>query len=167
MQIELTRGLFAEIDDEDFESVKGINWMALSSSAGHFYAAASTQTEGGKPKYLLMHRLLIGAKEDMLVDHRDGNGLNNRRANLRECTVSQNAMNGRSKLGASGVRGVWLEKAAGRKKAWWVGAIWCRNKRHRKNFDSKEAAARWVEVQRARLHAEFAYSPKQDARIGV
>lgn len=53
-----------------------------------------------------MHRLLVGAPDDRLVDHRDGNGLNNRRSNLRVCTDGQNCANVgvvRSRTGWKGV----------------------------------------------------------------
>ena len=118
MQIELTRGLVAVIDDEDAELVLANprSWAAVAGRRKHvpevFYAIRSRDKAY---KHLLMHRLILDAPDHLEVDHIDGDGLNNRRSNLRLATKSQNASNRRViKPGKSSqYRGVCWNKKAG------------------------------------------------------
>jgi hypothetical protein len=96
--ITLTQGRFAEVDCEDAVALRVFKWRAFR-AGGTWYAAT---TIGGKT--VLMHRLILGAKDGSTVDHKDHNGLNNRRGNLRLCSTSQNAMNKRS---GRKFKGVW------------------------------------------------------------
>ena len=57
-----------------------------------------------------MHRYIMKPTNELVVDHRDCDGLNNQRSNLRVCSVAQNAMNQRKKASASKYKGVWLTK---------------------------------------------------------
>ena len=66
------------------------------------------EKQNGKWRILPMHRAIIGAVKGEKVDHRDGNGLNNRRRNLRIATSSQNAANARVKPGR--LKGVYLQR---------------------------------------------------------
>jgi hypothetical protein len=104
MKIRLTQGYFAEIDDEDFELIKNSNW-SLSKRRSGIYAQASI---GGKLQS--MHRVILGLTDspNLVVDHKDGNGLNNKRNNIRACTIGQNNQNvGLSKLNKCGFKGVY------------------------------------------------------------
>lgn len=89
--IPLTQGKVAVIDFEDFEKVRGTKWHAAR-RARRWYAMRrgprSPICKSG-PMFLL-HRVLTGAPAGLEVDHEDGDGLNNRRFNLRVCTVGQN-----------------------------------------------------------------------------
>jgi len=67
-----------------------------------------------------MHRLLLKAKPDEQVDHKDSDGLNNQRANLRLATPSQNAANKRV-MGSIPFRGVWLRRPWGKNAKDYVG----------------------------------------------
>ncbi len=55
---------------------------------GYVYAPGNT-----KRKRVWLHRLLMGSPMNMIVDHIDGNILNNTRSNLRMCTKQQNNWN--------------------------------------------------------------------------
>lgn len=106
MEIALTHGQIAVIDAADFDLVSQHKWSAVAarSKSGRqigWYALAASD---GAPIY--MHRLILGAEPISFVDHRDGDGLNNRRANLRPATASQNAANSRLQPSRSGYRGV-------------------------------------------------------------
>jgi hypothetical protein len=70
----------------------------------------STRVDG---KHVYLHRLLTGCAEGMLVDHINGNGLDNRRANLRICTTAQNTANSRktARVTSSRFKGVTWHKA--------------------------------------------------------
>ena len=94
MKIPLTQGYFAEVDDEDYEKVNQHSWYA--SIEEHTVYARSEQ--GGS-----MHRLILSLKkgDKREADHRDGNGLNNRRYNLRICSRQQNCYNKRPQQGGT------------------------------------------------------------------
>ena len=79
-QIPLTKNKFTLVDDEDYELVNKYNW--------YFGAGYARSMEK-----ILMHRLIMKAKKGQMIDHIDGNGLNNQRSNLRFCTHSQNMAN--------------------------------------------------------------------------
>lgn len=101
----LTRGLFALVDDCDFDFLSNWKWTAWDCK-GRFYAARR-QRENGKQKLVLMHRVIAGVSDSVQVDHWDGNSLNNQRLNLRPSTQSQNMGNrAMSKNNTSGFKGV-------------------------------------------------------------
>lgn len=123
-QVQLSRGLTAIVDDADLHLLTGYSWYAkpIIRETGGFYACA---TIGGKTTY--MHRLLLAARKGEIVDHANGDGLDNRRANIRLCSLSQNNANSERGKGAStGLRGVYLNHngfraSVGRGKAMWKG----------------------------------------------
>ena len=90
-EISLTKGLVAIIDDEDFERVSRYKWVSLKNKRT-VYASRSSDLKGGK-KTMYMHRFIMNPPSDMQVDHINGDGLDNRRVNLRVCTQSQNLKN--------------------------------------------------------------------------
>jgi hypothetical protein len=104
--VPLSRGLFAIVDDEDYSLISQHKWSACKSShRERFYAICYPKKPAPKRK-IAMHRLVMGATDPkIMVDHIDGDGLNNRRSNLRIATNSQNQMNknGWSKSGYKGV----------------------------------------------------------------
>ncbi len=85
--IELTKCEFALVDDEDYETLSQHRWYAQSVKDG-FYAARRSNG-----RILLLHRVLMGEPEGKVVDHINGNTLDNRKENLRVCSHSQNIMN--------------------------------------------------------------------------
>lgn len=103
--VPLTKGYEAVIDAADAWLVERWNWFALQAS-GKVYAGRGTAANGVKYT-VLMHRHLLSAPPSYDVDHRDLDGLNCRRRNLRLCTPSQNLQNtpvsARNKLGIKGV----------------------------------------------------------------
>lgn len=103
-----------------------------------------------------MHRELMGFP-DCLVDHVDGDGLDNRRENLRLANFSQNRTNQKRNLKKSGYRGVEYDgsRRCGRKK--WRATIYHQNKRYRLGrFETPEDAARAYNEKAKELHGEFA-----------
>lgn len=82
--IPLTQGLVALVDDADFEAVNAFNWCADRRDR-RWYASRKIK---GTNKQQYLHRFLL--PESPRVDHRDGDGLNNQRKNLRPATRSQN-----------------------------------------------------------------------------
>lgn len=99
-ELTLSRGKIALVDDEDFEYVSQWKWTALFTSK-NWYASR----DGSK---ILLHRIIMRARSGQIVDHKDRNGLNCQKINLRFCTKSQNQMNRRPRGGTSRYKGVWL-----------------------------------------------------------
>lgn len=90
-EIELSQGYKAIVDDEDFEYLSQFEWNARVVS-GTQYAKRSFKVDG-KGTTVNMHREIMKCPKNMMVDHINGNGLDNRKENLRICTRSQNLMN--------------------------------------------------------------------------
>lgn len=101
MRIPLTQGKFALIDDADHPKVGGRKWFYHKTG----YARRNYWVNG-KCKTELMHRTILDAPNDMEVDHINGNGLDNRRSNLRICTHAQNIHNSDNSSNTSGYKGV-------------------------------------------------------------
>ncbi len=87
-------GLVALVDDEDAERVGSYLWHAFR-SGGNVYAIRRIRVGGYKgPKVCcLMHRFIVSAPDGLDVDHRNHNGLDNRRENLRVCEHVHNMRN--------------------------------------------------------------------------
>jgi hypothetical protein len=84
VRIPLTQGKFALIDAADLPMVEGRRWQLHVTGTGGVYAAS---------RGVKMHRLLMAAPDGVLVDHRNGDGLDNRRSNLRLTDHSGNQRN--------------------------------------------------------------------------
>lgn len=82
---------YALVDDDDYFRLKDYSWYKTSSG----YAMRSYWA-GMKKVYVLMHREICKPPSDMLVDHKNGNPLDNRRSNLRVCTMQENMWNSKA-----------------------------------------------------------------------
>jgi len=148
--VPLTRGHEAVIDAIDAYLVDGFNWYADLKN-GIWYAKRTVN--GAQPFTVTMHRILLGDPPGFFIDHRDCNGLNNRRENLRTATVAENNRNHRTrKNNTSGFKGVSLHKQSQR----WQASIWADRKiRHLGSFDTPEAAHLAYVAASAELHGDF------------
>lgn len=116
------------IDDDDFDKIKDFSWCVNETrKGGNIYATARLK---GNRKNIRMHRILIDIPEGKIIDHINGNTLDNRKSNLRTCNYSENLMNckKRGKV-TSKYKGVYYDKINKRwscsiklnKKDIWIG----------------------------------------------
>jgi len=93
-------------DEEDTELIAQYTWYV-----GHGYAATMDRHKDGSVYLLYMHRRIMEAPERMIVDHINGDPLDNRKENLRFCTHSENMRNRKlNNNNTSGYKGVALDK---------------------------------------------------------
>ncbi len=107
-EIKLSRGAVALVDDEDFEHLSKHKWSLVPGNRGTAYAAAQIKNAQGEWRFRRMHRFIMGSKDPALyIDHRNGNGLDNRKENLRVATPLENGRNRtRALKNKTGFRGV-------------------------------------------------------------
>lgn len=91
--IPLTQGKHAIVDDSDFEWLSRWKWHASKDHNGTFRARRTERSGNGKRLAILLHRVIIDASEAEHVDHINHDPLDNRRANLRVCTIGENNRN--------------------------------------------------------------------------
>ena len=109
--IVLTQGKAARVDDADFRPLSKYSWHAVNVYGVIWYAARKWRNEG-KVFTEYMHTALARIMGLPLVDHRDGDGLNNQRSNLRPATSAQNAQNRRKRQDARcHLKGITLRKS--------------------------------------------------------
>lgn len=146
-------GNYALVDDKDYEWLSRWKWIA-SRENGHLYAFRTGLSQNKKRgPQLRMHRAILNAPKDKFVDHKNGNGLDNRRKNLRLCTQSQNQMNrGKTVKNTSGYKGVsWVKKDRR-----WKAQIKVHGKKlYLGQFKTKEEAAEAYKQAAKKYHGEF------------
>jgi hypothetical protein len=123
-EIELTKGYKALVDDNDYDWLSQWKWHCCDKSETSPRYAARCEYLGmvdGKPKnkHVSMHRVITGAKRGLEVDHINGNGIDNRRDNLRVCTRKQNSRNVSGRSHSSKYKGVSWDK----RRQWWRANI--------------------------------------------
>ena len=93
-EILLTQNQVALVDDIDYKKLSKYKWQALNMN-GSFYAVRQTSKKEGKGFTILMSRQILGLErgDKRQGDHQNHRTLDNRRANIRICTIQQNHMN--------------------------------------------------------------------------
>ena len=153
-KIPLTQGKFAIVDPDDYPRLSKYKWRICKTKGKNvLYAERSIRRPNGKYSRLLMHRQIIHVPEGYVIDHINGSGLDNRKANLRPATVAQNAWNSKKRNPRSGYKGVCFAKDKGL----WRAAIVCNRKRiHLGYFKNKTDAAKAYDKAARKFHGEFA-----------
>lgn len=145
-RIPVGQGLFATVDAADYPKLRKYRWYAYRHGR-KIYAVCHA-----KGRTVYMHRMIMGPRKGYLVDHIDGNGLNNRRCNLRFCTAGQNRANSRPCGGVSGFVGVYPK---GNK--WRAGITYRGVYYYLGLFDDPVEAAKARDRKAYELHGPYAY----------
>lgn len=138
-RIPLTRGKFALVDAADYSRVNQFKWRAHKCRRT-WYAVRGTST--------FMHRFLLNVEGKTTVDHKNGNGLDNRRKNLRPATRTQQRANQRpytSRVKTSRFKGVFLrrwKKRSGGIGTAWIAVLQVNGKMYRQHCRTQREAAR-------------------------
>jgi hypothetical protein len=156
-KIKLTQGKWALVDVEDYPLISGLKWYFdknTKDKTGYAFRNAPT-INGKRGKRIRMHTFLMGAN----VDHKNGNGLDNRRSNLRISTKYQQAFNKgvHSHKKSLGCKGVSIVKDKKGVPKYWIDRITFEKTRiYLGTFKTHVAASRAYIKKAKELHGEFA-----------
>jgi len=161
-QIPLTQGKFALVDEEDFEYLNQWRWYVHinNKKSKTMYAMRHGYIPGAlKRPVIYMHRLILNAPKNKICDHKNGNGLDNRRSNLRLCNIAQSSWNkprfSTKKLNA--MKGVTRVKDRHGVPSYWIGRLTVNKKRiYLGTFKTKELAEKAMKKALLKYHGEFA-----------
>jgi hypothetical protein len=140
-KIKLTQNKFALVDDEDYEKLNQYSWYA-EKGRYTYYAARTDKLK----KKIRIHRFIMNPTSNLQIDHINGNGLDNRKENLRICTHQQNQYNKKlSKNNSSGIKGVHWDKSRNK----WRAKIKINNKekylgRFKDRIEAKEVYTKFA-----------------------
>ena len=150
MKVIFRNGTECIFDSEDYEKLKEYRWRLI---RGRTNLYAGAETYGSETKRVLMHRLVMNCPEDMVVDHINGDGLDNRKENLRVATRSQNSKNRKvNSNNTSGYKGVTFDQTSGSYRA----SIMCDYEIiHLGLFSTAEEAAQAYADASAKYHGEY------------
>ena len=163
-RIALTKGKFAIVDPEDYHRLRKYKWYAHNSRYTFYAVLSLTNGKKQKRKNAYMHHLVIDIPDGMYCDHINHNGLDNRKANLRPATNTQNVWHRRkfirrtsggfNKQFRSKYKGVDWAKDMKR----WRARIRVNGKRiYLGSFDNESDAAKAYDKAAKRFHGEFAF----------
>jgi hypothetical protein len=139
-----TTGEAYKVDDNMFDMINQYSWNRTYMGAAQAYIDSDR---------IYMHHLVLPRKDNLIVDHIDGDRTNNQRSNLRLATYSQNSANRKKTHGTSIYKGVsWYEKQDKWVMKWYEGG----RQLHGGYFDCEHDAAKAYNREMFRVHGEFA-----------
>jgi hypothetical protein len=150
----LGRGKYAIVDADDYERLAKYKWQLRSNGHASYAFRRSSRAGGKKEQRILMHREIIDIPEGLVCDHANRKVLDNRKANLRPATSSQNNCNTRKRAQAtSRYRGVSQDARSNK----WMARIKANGRRiYLGTFDDEVDAAKAYDAAAKKHHGEFA-----------
>lgn len=155
-EIQLTQGKIAIVDGEDFELLNQWKWYYRKSAGKKTgYALRNQYMEGGIQKTIQMHRVILNCPDvSTQVDHINGDGIDNRKSNLRTCTANGNVQNqGLRKCNTTGYKGIIFRPDL---KKWQAYITADRKRIHLGYHQDKKIAALAYNEAALKYHGEFA-----------
>ncbi len=152
-KIPLTQGKFALVDDADFEWLSQWKWCAVKGRSTYYAMRTAPKSTGN----IKMHREILKVPKGLQGDHRNGNGLDNRRQNLRICTHAENIWNQKKERNSKGkLKGASFTTTKLLKNPWRSQICYNKKKIHLGYFATPEEAARAYDAAAKRYFGEFA-----------
>jgi len=138
--------IFALVDDEDYEKLKEFNWLPTYRS-GNWYVYSchrhgETQNDKRKKRVTyFLHRLILNCPKGSIVDHINGNGLDNRKENLRICTTAQNNYKSKSNIKGKTCLYRGVSHSSKHKKPFQAGISINNNRKYLGHYNKSDSAA--------------------------
>lgn len=146
---------YAIVDPADYERLRKYEWFARKGKNSFYARRYEARGKGKKETLVYMHQEIIKVPKGMMVDHINHDSMDNRRANLRAATTSQNSYN-RKKLSrqcSSKYKGVWWHKSSLK---WQARIIFEKKRIHLGTFKNEIDAAKAYDEAARKYHGEFA-----------
>jgi hypothetical protein len=157
-ELRLCDGYYAMVDDEDIDMLDKFSWHRRSNKYTS-YAMGAIKING-KFKCIFMHRLIMNCPNNMVVDHIDGNGLNNQKDNLRICTLGENLRNAKKHTGLLQYKGVVINRYMTKKyglRIRYIASLVLHGRRIKLgNYDTERGAAKAYDRGAVLYFGEFA-----------
>lgn len=142
-----TNDIYFTIDKEDYDLISQYDWRVKDNGCGNFYVVDKRNT--------YLHRLIMQVfDKNIHIDHINGNGLDNRKQNLRKCTNAENRRNSKiNKRNTSGFKGVRTRSNIHKFQAYIYHA---KKFHHLGYYDTAEIAAKIYDKAALKYFGEFA-----------
>jgi len=128
------------IDEEDFHKISKYHWYILHCKCNLKYCKTDIYNNGKRTK-LMLHRFLMGLEkgDKRIINHKDGNGLNNQKSNLEICNSLYNSqsINTKKRFGT-----ISIVKNRPRK---YRARVNINKKKYQKHFFTLEEAEAWLD----------------------